>query len=155
MPCMSVLARSCAFGQSNCHVLPAPIRTPERSSRLDGQMQFLLAQLLVTPLDNIHRFCPIHPPRLPNPFLAIVTYRFGGIGWGGGCSPNKPIRCVLNFGFARPHQQAACDHLSWDSNPGFVAKHGQGRKMAKNPRFGMPWRGSGRTLALPGLEGPG
>ncbi len=41
-------------GQSECRVPPAPIRTPERSSCLGGQMRILFTQLRVTPEHERH-----------------------------------------------------------------------------------------------------
>ncbi len=43
-PCVSVRVKTRALGQSGRRIPPAPIRTPERSSRQGGQMRILFTQ---------------------------------------------------------------------------------------------------------------
>ncbi len=93
-------------GQSERHSPPAPIRTPEWSSRLSGKRQILYTQPRGTPEHERHLAISFRRLYFPYyifpPHLSVFDHRailiWGDRDMAGGCSLNKPntLQCFLH-----------------------------------------------------------
>ncbi len=76
VPCMSFGLRTRALDQSDRYAPPVPIRTPEHSSRLGGQIRFLQVA------SSIRLYFRNTCSHVSNPSLATVPFWFRGGGGG-------------------------------------------------------------------------